>query len=122
MTSSIVFDPLVPWPLLVMVAVIAVLGIVLALIRGLRGWPLRGLAGLIVLAALAGPSFQQEDRAPLSDIVVLLEDQSASQRLGTRETQTTDAADTLAANIARAPTPKYAASLSPTVRATRAPS
>ncbi|MEP3442732.1 MAG: glutamine amidotransferase [Sulfitobacter sp.] len=103
MTSSIVFNPLVPWPLLVMVAVIAVLGIVLALIRGLRGWPLRGLAGLIVLAALAGPSFQQEDRAPLSDIVVLLEDQSASQRLGTRETQTTDAADTLAANIAARP-------------------
>jgi len=84
MTSSIVFDPLVPWPLLVMVAVIAAIGVMLALVRGLRGWPLRGLAGLFVLAALAGPSFQQEDRAPLSDIVLMLEDQSASQRLGDR--------------------------------------
>lgn len=103
MTSSIVFDPLVPWPLLVMVAVIAALGIVLALVRGLRGWPLRGLAALTVLAALAGPSFQQEDRAPLSDIVVMLEDQSASQRLGERADQTTSAADTLADNIEARP-------------------
>jgi hypothetical protein len=82
-----------------MVAVIAVIGVVLALVRGLRGWPLRGLAGLVVLAALAGPSFQQEDRAPLSDIVLMLEDESASQRLGDRAVQTTDAADRLAAQI-----------------------
>ena len=103
MTSSIVFDPLVPWPLLVMVAVIAAIGVMLALVRGLRGWPLRGLAGLFVLAALAGPSFQQEDRAPLSDIVLMLEDQSASQRLGDRAAQTSDAADRVAAQIEARP-------------------
>jgi hypothetical protein len=103
MTSSIVFDPLVPWPLLVMVVVIATIGVVLALVRGLHGWPLRGLAALVVLAALAGPSFQQEDRAPLSDIVLMLEDQSASQRLGDRAAQTTNAADRLAAQIEARP-------------------
>ncbi|MEQ6203098.1 hypothetical protein ABMC88_08565 [Sulfitobacter sp. HNIBRBA2951] len=103
MTSSIVFDPLVPWPLLVMVAVIAAIGVVLALLRGLRGWPLRGLAGLVVLAALSGPSFQQEDRAPLSDIVLMLEDQSASQRLGDRADQTVTAADRLATQIEARP-------------------
>ena len=103
MTSSIVFDPLVPWPLLVMVAVIAAIGVILALVRGLRGWPLRGLAGLVVLAALSGPSFQQEDRAPLSDIVLMLEDESASQRLGDRAAQTSDAADRLAAQITARP-------------------
>ena len=103
MTSSIVFDPLVPWPLLVMVAVIAAIGVVLALVRGLRGWPLRGLAGLVVLAALSGPSFQQEDRAPLTDIVMMLEDTSASQRLGDRAQQTTSAADALAARIEARP-------------------
>lgn len=103
MTSSIVFDPLVPWPLLVMVAVIATIGVVLALVRGLRGWPLRGLAGLVVLAALAGPSFQQEDRAPLSDIVLMLEDESASQRLGDRAAQSSDAAERLAAQIEARP-------------------
>ncbi|MCX7565735.1 hypothetical protein OS189_05225 [Sulfitobacter sp. F26169L] len=103
MTSSIVFDPLVPWPLLVMVAVIAGLGVLLALVRGLRGWALRGLAGLVVLAALSGPSYQQEDRAPLSDIVLMLEDESASQRLGARALQTSDAADAMAAHITARP-------------------
>ena len=96
MTSSIVFDPLVPWALLVMVAVITALGVLLALIRGLRGWGLRGLAGLVVLAALSGPSFQQEDRAPLSDIVLMLEDESASQRLSDRADQTSTAANRIA--------------------------
>jgi hypothetical protein len=86
-----------------MVAVIAAIGVILALVRGLRGWPLRGLAGLVVLAALSGPSFQQEDRAPLSDIVLMLEDESASQRLGDRAAQTSDAADRLAAQITARP-------------------
>ncbi|MEQ6249682.1 hypothetical protein ABMC89_12385 [Sulfitobacter sp. HNIBRBA3233] len=103
MTSTIVFDPLVPWPLLVAVAIVALLGVLLAVMRGLKGWGLRGLAALVVLAAIAGPSFQREDRAPLSDIVLMLEDESASQRLGQREAQTLTAADTLAAEIAARP-------------------
>ena len=103
MTTTIVFDPLVPWPLFVMVAVIAGLGIMLAVVRGLNGWHLRGLAGLVVLAALSGPSVQQEDRAPLSDIVLMLEDESASQRLSDRAEQTSSAADTLAAQIEARP-------------------
>lgn len=103
MTSSIVFDPLVPWALLVMVAVIAAIGVLLALIRGLRGWGLRGLAGLVVLAALSGPSFQQEDRAPLNDIVLMLEDESASQRLSDRAEQTSTAANRIAAQIQARP-------------------
>ena len=103
MTSTIVFDPLIPWAMFGMVAVIAGLGIMLALLRGLRGWSLRALAGMVVLAALSGPSFQQEDRAPLTDIVLMLEDESASQRLGDREAQTTEAAERLAAQIEARP-------------------
>ena len=103
MTSSIVFDPLIPWAMFIMVAVIAGLGILLALVRGLNGWALRALAGLMVLAALSGPSFQQEDRAPLTDIVLMLEDESASQRLGDRAAQTSTAADRLAAQIEARP-------------------
>lgn len=103
MTSSIVFDPLIPWAMFIMVAVIAGLGILLALVRGLNGWALRALAGLVVLAALSGPSFQQEDRAPLTDIVLMLEDESASQRLGDRAAQTSTAADRLAAQIEARP-------------------
>ena len=51
----------------------------------------------MVLAALAGPSYQAEDRAPLSDIVLLLEDESASQRLSDRAAQTDAAAEALSA-------------------------
>jgi hypothetical protein len=83
----------------VMVVVIAAIGIVLAILRGLQGSALRGFAATVILAALSGPSLLQEDRAPLSDIVVLLEDESASQRLGTRARQSKSAADTLATQI-----------------------
>jgi hypothetical protein len=99
MTTTIVFDPLIPWAMFIMVVVIATLGVLLALLRGLHGWGLRALAGAVVLAALSGPSFQQEDRAPLNDIVVMLEDESASQRLGDRAEQTKSAADEFAARI-----------------------
>ncbi len=99
MTSSIVFDPLIPLSLLAVVGAIALAAMIVALVRGLQGWALRGSAMLVVIAALSGPSFQQEDRAPLSDIVIMLEDTSASQKLGDRAAQSTTAADALAAQI-----------------------
>ncbi len=99
MTGTVVFDPLIPWALLYVVIAIAVAGVVLALVRGLNGWALRALAALVVLGALTGPSYQQEDRAPLTDIVMLLEDESASQSLSDRPDQTSTAADALAERI-----------------------
>jgi hypothetical protein len=103
MTATIVYDPLIPLSLLIVVAIIAAAGVVLAVVRGLQGWALRGLAALVVLAALAGPSYQQEDRAPLSDIILLVEDNSASQKLGDRADQSAQAADALAAQISARP-------------------
>ncbi|MFK7868083.1 MAG: hypothetical protein AB8B58_02465 [Roseobacter sp.] len=99
MIASIVFDPLLPWAAIVVVAVIALASVCLAVYRGLNGWALRGMAALVVLGALTGPSYQQEDRTPLTDIVVLLEDESASQQLSDRPEQMSTAADTLAARI-----------------------
>ena len=99
MTGQIIFDPLIPWPLLAVIAAVAMAGVLLAAWRGLTGWALRGMAALVVLGALAGPSYQQEDRAPLSDIVLLVEDESASQRLAAREEQSKTAADALAERI-----------------------
>ena len=103
MTSSMVFDPLLPlWALYALGALIAA-ATILALIRGLSGWVLRGLAGLALLAALAQPSWRQEDRAPLSDIVLMIEDESASQRLSDRAEQTATAANRLAGAITARP-------------------
>ncbi|WP_282022077.1 hypothetical protein [Ruegeria faecimaris] len=99
MTGTVIFDPLIPWPVLMVVAAIAISGVVLALWRGLSGWALRGLAALVVIAAMAGPVYQIEDRTPLTDIVVMIEDESASQTLSDRAEQTAQAAAELAAEI-----------------------
>ncbi len=88
MIGSILFSPLLPWPVIAVLAVATLAFCALALWRGLSGWALRGVAGMIVLLALAGPVYQQEDRAPLSDIVLLLEDRSSSQTLKNRAAQT----------------------------------
>lgn len=99
MTSTIIFDPLLPLWLIAALAVVMSAGIALALWRGLSGWPLRALAGLVILGALMGPVYQQEDRQPLTDIVLIVEDQSASQRLADRAAMTSSAADDLAARL-----------------------
>ena len=99
MTGSVIFDPLLPLWLIGLLAVLVAAGLSLALWRGLSGWAFRALAGFVVLGALLGPAFQQEDRAPLSDIVLLVEDESASQSLADRETMTQSTADALAARL-----------------------
>ena len=101
MTGTILFDPMIPWPILTGVGMLSLATVVLALWRGLSGWALRGLAALVLLAALSGPVYQVEDRAPLTDIVVMLEDESASQDLSDRSTQTAESAEALATAIER---------------------
>ena len=100
MTGTLIFDPLIPWPVLAVLGAVALAGIVLALWRGLSGWALRGLAAIALLAALAGPVYQIEDRQPLTDIVVLVEDHSASQSLADRPEQMREATGALAASLA----------------------
>ncbi len=92
MTGNIVFDPLLPWPLVIGLAVFALLGVGLALWRGLSGWALRLLGAFVLVGALAQPSYQTEDRAALSDIVLLVVDETASQTLAERAGVTADSA------------------------------
>lgn len=99
MTQTIVFDPLVPMPLLIAAAVVVIAGLLLALRGGLSGAWLRTLAGLVVIAALAGPSLQQEERRALDDIVVLVVDESASQTLAERAGVTAQTASDLEASL-----------------------
>jgi hypothetical protein len=97
--GTLLFDPLIPWTMLFILTGLAVAFAALALWRGLSGWALRALAAAVVLGALSGPVYQTEDRDPLNDIVLLVEDQSASQTLSDREAQTNTAADALAREI-----------------------
>ena len=103
MTGTLVFDPLLPWLVLYAATGLAVLGIVVALWRGLAGWWLRGLTAAVLLLAIANPSLQEEDRAPLSDIVLAVVDDSASQRIGDRPSQTAAALAAVQAEAAALP-------------------
>ena len=100
MTGSIIFDPLLVWPLVWAALAVAVLFVSVAVWRGLAGWWLRGLAAAVLLVALFNPSLQQEDRAPLSDIVILVVDESASQRIGDRPDQVAQAIAAVEAEVA----------------------
>lgn len=95
MTQTIVFDPLVPLALLIAAAVVVFAGLALALWRGLAGAWLRGLGGVVVIAALAGPNLQREERGNLNDIVVIVSDESASQKLAERAEISSTATDRL---------------------------
>lgn len=103
MTGSVIFDPLIAWPFLAALSILALAGVVLALWRGLSGWALRAMAAIVLLGALAGPVYQVEDRTPLTDIVVLIEDQSASQTLTDRPEQTAQAMAELSDALAKRP-------------------
>ncbi|MEQ9260612.1 MAG: hypothetical protein RIG84_16120 [Roseovarius sp.] len=99
MTGSLIFDPLLPWWLIAVLGGVALAGVALALWRGLSGWALRALAAAVIAAALSGPAFQQEEREPLTDIVLMVEDRTASQRLAERAEATAEAAEELARRI-----------------------
>ncbi|KNG93764.1 hypothetical protein [Pseudaestuariivita atlantica] len=102
MTNLVVFDPLLPMPVLIALAVALVAGLALAIWRGLSGWALRALAGAAILGAIAQPSLVREDRAPLDDIVIVAVDASDSQQLADRaETTEAAAADLIARLDAR---------------------
>ena len=100
MTQSLIFAPLIPWPMLWGALAFAVVLLGLAVLRGLSGWGLRALAAGVVLLALANPALQEEDRAPQSDIVIAVVDDSASQQLGGRPAQTEAALAALQAEVA----------------------
>jgi len=100
MANQILFDPLVSWPLVYALAAAVVVIVLLAVWRGLSGWFYRLLAGVALLAALVNPSLQNEERDPLSDIVLVVVDESASQRISDRPTQVAEALEAVEAEIA----------------------
>lgn len=103
MTQTIIFDPLLPWGVIYGLAAVSGLVVALAVWRGLAGWHLRALAFLAVLGALTGPAVQNEERRAISDIVLAVIDQTASQGLGDRAAQTQSALDNLRAEVAALP-------------------
>jgi len=103
MTGTLILDPLIPMLALYVLAAAALLIVGFGLWRGLSGWALRVLGAMALLAAIANPSLQREDREPLSDIVIAVVDDSASQRIGTRPAQSITALARVQAEVAALP-------------------
>lgn len=93
MNLGLAFDPLIPLPWLIAAAVIASAVALLVIVSRTRGSLLRALAIALAVLALANPSLTREEREPLSTVVAVVVDQSASQDFGER-TQMTQAART----------------------------
>ena len=78
------FEPILPWPVVGLLAVLGGLALLLYVLAGGKAPILRGLALGVVLFGLCGPSNVQEVRSPLKDTVAILIDRSESMQLSGR--------------------------------------
>jgi len=95
MSWSVLFEPLIPLWGLITLAVAAALVVSVGVALRARSAIIRALATACLLLALANPVIHEEDRESLSNIAVVVTDNSLSQALGGREDQTARAAQEL---------------------------
>jgi hypothetical protein len=82
------FSPLLAWPVLLGLGVIAFGLIGLGFYARGSGSLLRALGLGLLLLAMTGPALVREDRNPLKEVVAVVVDQSGSQTIGERPAQT----------------------------------
>ncbi len=97
--SDIVARPLLPIEAIWALGALALLLAVLGLRRRLKGAWLRIGAAAALLAALLDPALVSEDREPLSDIAVIVVDESASQTIEDRAETARAAREALLAQL-----------------------
>ena len=83
--------PLLPIYLIAGLAAVAVLLLAIAFWRRAPGAWFRAAAYAVLLLALANPSIVEEQRDPLSDVVFIVADESTSQQIENRGSQTEEA-------------------------------
>ncbi len=103
MNLGIAFEPLISLPLLAGAAVVAALVAALLLLSRSRGALTRSIALALAVVALANPSLTREDRDPLTSVVAIVLDRSASQRFGDRTDATNKAAEILKQRLSAIP-------------------
>ncbi|MCP4780223.1 MAG: hypothetical protein GY877_05565 [Hyphomicrobium sp.] len=103
MNWSIDFAPVLPAPVFWVAGAIAIALVGYLLLRGSRGALLRTAALAALIAALANPILRQEERESLSNVAIVIIDQSASQTLGQRPKQTDAVKADLEAKFAKIP-------------------
>ncbi|WP_298355071.1 hypothetical protein [Rhodoblastus sp.] len=98
---SLAFAPLAPLWLIALLVSLAAGLVAAALFLRRRGALLRALLFVLLAGALANPSLVAEKREPLSDVVAVVVDRSASQDFGDRRAQTEAARAALAKALKR---------------------
>jgi hypothetical protein len=88
---SIAFAPMFPWTVLAALGALTLLLSAFGLWRRARGTGWRLLAAGVLLAALANPVLVEQERVPNDDVVAVVVDESASQRIGDRGAQAEEA-------------------------------
>lgn len=85
MNSSVVFDPVLPiWAIISLTGLI-LLAATLGQWRGLKSFVLRAMAAFLLCGALLNPQKLWEQRTPLPDIALVLNDNSESMKFANRE-------------------------------------
>ena len=97
--SRISFSPVLPWWLLVVLAVMATALLGMAYWRRSNGTNWRLLAIAVMLLTLANLSLIQEQRVPIPDVAVVVVDQSISQHIGDRLRRSEDALERIKAEL-----------------------
>ena len=127
MSGALALDwsPLLPWFVLAVLAALAAPIVALALWRRSRGVWWRIALVAVLLVTLGNPSLVREQREGLNDIALLLVDESPSQAIVPRGTQTRDAVAHLSEAMAALPNTELrvlragAATLGPDQQGTR---
>jgi len=100
---SLAFDPFLPLPLILAIALIALLLVGWAIAKRMRGATLRALALAALVLALANPVANFEDREPVTSVVAIVVDRSPSQMSPDRPARTDAALKALTERLARYP-------------------
>jgi hypothetical protein len=100
MNLQIEFAPFLSWPSIGVFAALCLAAIMFMIWRRRRGTVLRAITAALLLACLANPIIRQDEREPLTDIAVVIVDQSESQSIGQRTPQTQKALSDLKSRIA----------------------
>ncbi|HTO79440.1 MAG TPA: hypothetical protein VMJ31_06670 [Methylocystis sp.] len=100
---SLVFSPLVPWPALALLGLLAAALLAFSLYKRQRRALWRALALALFFAALANPTLLEEEREKEKSVVAVVLDMSESQTLGARMKQVEAARRELETALARFP-------------------
>jgi hypothetical protein len=103
MNWSIDIQPIIPAPVFWAAIVVAALLVALLVFRRMRGAGLRALSLAALLAALANPTLRQEERESLSNVAIVVTDESTSQTIAERPAQTAAIRADLEAKLAKIP-------------------